>query len=259
MNEWIEPIGGQGHQVWKGLAVRRFAALITLVGYGFFGTAVAGLNEDGDWQLWNQDIIVAPITENVAGTMDTMFRFGDDLGQHWYHHVDVGLVFKVNDWVKVKPSYRHKFVWCAGHSPDSTPPCQCPGTADGWRGIDNPSLNVIVSESLEVVKLSNNCRFSYWDFDDAFQKKDRWFYRNILTVMPTDSYTDLKIKPFVREDFFFDLEEVEINRNRLSAGLAIGDCGPDALKPSVYLMWQASKAADWVDNYIGGVDIKIAL
>jgi len=233
------------------LSITALAALFVPV------TASAAVNEDGDFQIWNQDVIAVGITENVTATMDTMVRFGDDASRLWYHHVDVGLVFKVTDWMNIKPSYRHKFVWCMGHSPDGTPPCQCPGTEDTWQGINNPSINVILSKTLEPIKASNNCRFSYWDFDDAFQKKDRWFYRNILTVMSSESYSPLKLKPFVREDFFYDCEEGEINRNRLSLGLAVGDCGLDAVKPSVYFMWQASKGGEWVDNYIGGVDLTI--
>lgn len=214
------------------------AAAIVSLGLVSLGQAV--FNEDGDWQFWNQDAVTYKITDSLTVCSDAMFRLGDDASELWYQHYDVGVNFKVKKRLTVKPSFRLKKIKRAGK----------------WEEISNPSLNVILSHKVGGVKLKNNCRFSYWNYDTEFNMKDRWFYRNILMVESSRSLTSIELKPFIKEDFFFDCEEEKINRNRLSTGLLIGK--PKILSPTLYLMWQAYKPMnDWVDNYIVGVDVKI--
>ncbi|MCK5528100.1 MAG: DUF2490 domain-containing protein, partial [Kiritimatiellae bacterium] len=195
----------------------------------------AKVNEDGDLQFWTHEVGMMKITDNVTGTFDAMFRFGDDMSDFWYQHYDAGVLFKVSKWLSIKPSYRIKMI-----NLDSF-------DGDKWLNINNPSLNFIFSHKLGKTKLKNNCRFSYWNYDEDFNRKDLLYYRNIFMVFAPWSWTSAKIKPYVREDFFFNCDINEVDRNRLSLGLLSNKS--KHVTPSIYMMVQSYNHAKngWTD------------
>jgi len=239
--------------------LQQIQGVLALVLCGVAATCMAGLNDDGDWQFWTYDSATVKLTDRTALALDGMLRYGDDMSELWYWHADVGLVFKVNKHLALKPSYRHKAV--------ETGPKAHPvmGDLHEWRYVRNPSINAILSAKPGGWKIKNVCRLAYWDFDDDFQElgamrinTDRWLYRNITAVIPPVVLTGMKLMPFAKEDVFVDLKEGEVNRNRLSAGLIMGKY--KTAKPSLYYMWEATDWSEggWRDINIVGIDVTMA-
>ncbi len=205
----------------------------------------AQVNADGDWQFWTHERATVKITDNVKGSVGAMFRFGDDMSDLWYQHYDAGVVFKTTKWLSIMPNYRLKMVKL-----DKL-------TGGEWKNIHNPSLNFIFSHKLGKVKLKNNCRFSYWNYDSEFGRDDLLYYRNILRVAGP-ALTKAKISPYVQEDFFFNTDIGQVDRNRLSTGLLVGKWG--VVTPKLYVMWQTYNGAGLEtgssnkDNFIVGLD-----
>ena len=219
-----------------------FAAAIAVLALAQVGRAQ--VNADGDWQFWTHERATFKITDNVKGTVGAMFRFGDDMSELWYQHYDAGVVFKTTKWMSIMANYRLKMVRL-----DKL-------TGGEWENIHNPSLNFIFTHKLGKVKLKNNCRFSYWDYDSEFGRDDLLYYRNIFMVAGP-ALTKAKISPYIQEDFFFSTNNGEIDRNRLSTGLLVGKW--KGVIPKLYFMWQAFnpmglQSGGNKDNYIVGLD-----
>ena len=210
----------------------------------------AKTNADGDWQFWTHERANFKITDTITGTVGAMYRFGDDMSDLWYQHYDAGVSFKVAKWLSIMPSYRLKMV-------DADISGKFVG--DDWINIHNPSLNFIFSHKLGKVMLKNNCRFSYWNYDSEFGRDDVLYYRNIFMVAGP-AWTKAKIKPYIQEDFFFDTNIGQVDRNRLSTGVMVGKWG--VITPKLYVMWQAfngnglESGSINKDNYIVGADFK---
>lgn len=205
------------------------------------------VNADGDWQLWTHERASIKIAEKTAISVGAMYRFGDDMSDLWYQHYDAGIVFKASKWLSIMPQYRLKMVNLDKFS------------GSKWLDINNTSLNFIFSKKVGKVALKNNCRFSYWDYEKDFNRKDLLYYRNIL-MMVGPALTKTKIKPYIQEDFFFNTDIDKVDRNRLSAGFLA--CKWKKVTPRFYMMWQAfNKNGLWensnADNYIVGLDFKI--
>lgn len=212
-------------------------------------TVRADTNADEDWQFWTHERANIKITDKVTGTVGAMYRFGDDMSDLWYQHYDVGIIVKTTPWLSIMASYRLKMV-------DADISGKFEG--DDWMNIHNPSLNFIFKHKLGKVKLKNNCRFSYWNYDSEFGRDDLLYYRNIF-MATGPAWTKAKISPYVQEDFFFSTNNGQIDRNRLSTGLLVGKWG--IITPKLYVMWQAySGNGLWndknKDNYIVGMDFK---
>jgi len=208
----------------------------------------AQVNADGDWQFWTHERANFKITDTITGTVGAMYRFGDDMSELWYQHYDAGVSFKVAKWLSICPSYRLKMV-DAGYFKGFT--------GDDWINIHNPSLNFILTHKLGKVKLKNTCRFSYWNYDSEFGRDDLLYYRNIFMAVGP-ALTKAKIKPYIQEDFFFNTDIGQVDRNRLSTGLFLGKW--KVVTPKLYVMWQAFNPTGLEsgsinkDNYIAGLD-----
>ena len=184
-------------------------AVVAAVVLAFASMGHGQVNSDGDWQLWTHDSATVKLSENVTGLVDVMYRFGDDMSDLWYQHYDVGVIYKVSDWLSIKSSYRVKMV-----NLDSF-------AGDTWLNINNPNLNFMFTKKIGKTILKNNCRFSYWDYAEDFNRTDLLYCRNIFTIIGPKAFTKAKIKPFIKEDFFYNTDINEVDRNRLSTGLLV--------------------------------------
>ncbi len=212
----------------------------------------AQVNSDGDWQFWTHERANIKITDKVTGTVGAMYRFGDDMSDLWYQHYDAGVIFKTTKWLNIMASYRLKMVDFSDF-PDKNFP------GNEWKNIHNPSLNFIFTHKLGKVKLKNNCRFSYWNYDSEFGRDDLLYYRNIFMVAGP-AWTKAKISPYIQEDFFLNTDIGQVDRNRLSTGVMVGKWG--VVTPKLYVMWQAFNPTGLEsgsinkDNFIAGLDFK---
>ena len=62
--------------------------------------------EDGDWQFWNTESIEGNLAENCKVKLEEEFRFGDNIGELYYHHTDGGLSYKVTDGLSLGLNHR---------------------------------------------------------------------------------------------------------------------------------------------------------
>jgi hypothetical protein len=201
------------------------------------GGVCFGFGDEG-FQYWSTTALSVDIDKDWKLTADEEFRFGDDGGNFYYQHTDVGLVYKnVTDWMDLGINYRQV------NEKDSS---------DVWRQENRPHLNVTLKGKIQDIDFSSRSRF---EFRNLEKKKDVWRYRNKVTCKLPLELTAVKLKPYVADEVFVDFDQKGLNRNRLSAGFSVKLA--KQIKGVIYYLWQASRSnGEWQDIHVLGTQLK---
>ena len=215
----------------------------------YFVTTIAALavsggvcfaSDDGDFQFWSTAGASVDLSKNWAATFEEEFRFGDNAGHLYYHHSEVGFVYKgLADWVSVGVNYRQIF------EEDSS---------GEWRYENRPHLNAMLSSKFFGLDVSDRSRLEYRDRE---VQKDTWRYRNKVTVKLPVELTPLKLQPYFAEEVFLDLDGESFSRNRIYSGFSLNFA--KNIKGEIYYLLQSTKSDDnWQDINVLGIALKVA-
>ncbi|MHC4571223.1 MAG: DUF2490 domain-containing protein [Planctomycetota bacterium] len=182
-------------------------------GFQYWSTADFHVNLDKDW----------------TATFQEKFKLGDGGGHLYYHHSDVGFVYKgLADWIDLGFNFRKLY------EEDRT---------NTWRHENRPHINVTLKGKLGDIGVSNRSRLEYRDND---KKEDIWRYRNKVTFKLPFELTELKLKPYLADEVFINVNEEGYSGNRLYAGLSFSLA--KNIKARVYYVWQSFRASPGRDN-----------
>ena len=195
--------------------------------------------DDGDVQFWSTASATFDINKDWKGKFEEEFRFGEDAGNFYYNHSDLGFIYGgLAEWMDLGFNYRQVF-----------------GRADSaseWKQENRPHLNVTLKGKLFDLSVSNRSRFEFRDRED---NEDHWRYRNKFTVKVPLELTDLKLKPYVADEVFIPLNDDNISINRVYAGISFEVL--ENMTGEVFYLWQSSRApGDWNDTNILGTRLK---
>lgn len=195
--------------------------------------------DDGDFQWWTSAGASLDINKDWKCDFEEEFRFGDDAGELYYHHSDLGFVYQgLADWIDLGFNYRQVFARA--------------DSAGEWKQENRPHLNVTLKGKLLGLGVSNRARFEYRDIED---QEDHWRYRNKFTVKVPLELTELKFKPYVADEVFVPLNDDNISINRVYAGVSFDVL--DNMTGEVFYLWQSSRApGDWNDTNVLGTRLK---
>ena len=179
------------------------------------------------------------INKDWGCSFEEEFRFGDDAGEFYYHHSDLGFVYKgFADWVDLGFNYRQVLEKAIRE--------------DLNISINEPHLNVTLKGQLFGLNVSDRSRFEYRDRED---KNDLWRYRNKVTVKFPLELTGLKMKPYLADEVFAPLNDDNITKNRVYAGVSFRIL--ENMTGEVFYLWQSSRSAgDWKDINALGTQLK---
>lgn len=163
-----------------------------------------GLNDDGDFQVWNTDTLNIRLSKKAAFVGQTEFRYGNDGHKLYYKHYQGGLRFIHSPFLHFMVAYRQIYL----------------RTDDKWGKISSPFADMTLQGRSRIGWMfSDRNRIQYLIPSGRAGKKNRWLYRNRLEVtLPVRTRSG--ITPFVADEFFW-LEARGINENRLEGGLRI--------------------------------------
>lgn len=197
--------------------------------------------DDGDFQWWTSANASVGINEDWKCTFEQEFRLGDDAGELYYLHSDLGFVYQsLADWIDIGFNYRQVFARA--------------DSASGWKQENRPHLNVTLKGTLFDLGVSNRSRFEYRDRED---KGDHWRYRNKFTVKVPLELTELKLKPYVADEVFFPLNDDNVSQNRVYAGFSFDVL--ENMKGEVFYVWVTSRSpGDWNDTNVLGTRLKFS-
>lgn len=212
-----------------------FAALICIE---IFNKPCFGFDDEG-FQYWSAASVSFDISKDWKCTFEEEFRLGDDGGNLYYQHSDLGFVYKsLADWIELGANYRQVF------EKDSE---------GKWRQENRPHLNITLKGQLFDLSLNNRSRFEYRDKEN---KEDLWRYRNKTTVKLPLELTGFKLQPYLADEVFVTLNDDNVDRNRLYSGVSF-DLSKD-IKASVFYLWQSTRSGrEWKDIYVLGTGLKL--
>jgi hypothetical protein len=102
--------------------------------------------------------------------------------------------------------------------------------------------------------LSDRSRIEYRVLED---RKDVWRYRNKVAAKLPFELTELKLQPYVADEIFVPLDDVDINTNRLYAGVLFKltkNMGCD-----LHYLWQSTRSnGGWTDINVVGTALKFS-
>ena len=197
-----------------------FLAVVTIMLIGDICFAY----DEGDFQYWSTAGASFDINKDWKVNFDEEFRLGENGGHLYYQHSDLGFVYKgLADWMELGLNYRQVF------EKDNK------GT---WRRENRPHLNVTLKGQLAGLDVSNRARLEYRDRES---RHNLWRYRNKVTLKLPQELTALKLKPYLADEIFIDLDGVGYNRNRFYSGVSFKLT--KGLKGEIYYLWQSSRSS----------------
>ncbi len=196
--------------------------------------------DDGDFQYWSSADFSFDIDKDWKFKFQEEFRLGESGGRLYRHHSDAGFVYTgFADWIDLGFNYRQVF------EKDSE---------GEWRQENRPHLNVTLKGKLLGLDVSDRSRIEYRDREN---KEDVWRYRNKVTVKLPFELTEFKLKPYLADEVFITLNDDNVDRNRLYAGVSFKLA--KNLKGDVFYMWQSSRSSSsWTDINVLGTALKFS-
>jgi len=218
------------------MVISAFAALAA--GHFLIAPCFAGGN--GDFQFWSTAGASVDLSKNWGATFEEEFRFGDNAGHLYYHHSDLGFVYRgLANWASFGFGYRQVF------EEDSS---------SEWRYENQPYLNATLSGNFFGLDVSDRSRLEYRDRE---VQEDTWRYRNKVTVKVPVALTPLKLQPYFAEEVFLNLEGEAFSKNRIYSGFSINLT--EKIKGEIYYLLQSTKSGDnWKDINVLGIALKVA-
>jgi hypothetical protein len=218
------------------IAVYVVAVLVTSY---FFDVPCFGF-DDGDFQFWSTAGASVNLSKNWAATFEEEIKYGDNAGHFYYHHTDLGFVYKgLADWVSVGFNYRQT------SEEDAT---------GIWREEHRPHLNATLTSRLFGLDVSDRSRLEYRDREI---QKDIWRYRNKVTVRLPVELTQFRLQPYFADEVFLNLAGEMFDKNRFWSGFFI-DLAKN-IKGEIYYMLDSTKSgANWKETNVLGISLKVA-
>ncbi|MDD5432738.1 MAG: DUF2490 domain-containing protein [Candidatus Omnitrophica bacterium] len=216
-----------------------FEILISgLLAVGFLSNAYAF--DDGDFQVWHTEQQEWKINNKFKATMEEELRLGDDGGNLYYQHYDVGIVYAAQKWLDLGLNYRQIYE----------------KKGSDFKEENEPHINATIKWALAGFTFDDRNRLEYRHYD---WQEDSWRYRNKFNVKLPWKFTKFEIQPYFADEIFLNLNGIDLNKNRFYSGL--GFTLTKNLKGEIYYMLQSSKASGtgiWADANVLGTKLKVS-
>lgn len=193
--------------------------------------------DDGDFQYWNSESISWKINNDWKLNLTEEFRFGDDSGNFYYQHSDLGLTYSgLAEWLDTGFNYQQIFE----------------EKESSWKYENRLCLNTAVKFNLGDCKLCNRSRFEYRNREAA---DNFWRYRNKLIIEFPLKSTRFEVQPYLADEIFVDFDKKQLNKNRLYAGFSMKLS--KNLKGEIFYLRQSTKSSKWTDCNVLGTGLKL--
>jgi len=191
-------------------------------------SALCLANDATGAQWWDTTGFKVDINSDWSTTAEEEFRVDGDSGLY-YHHWDIGLGYAgLAEWIDVSLNFRQVY------DKDD----------DGeWRQENQPHVNVTFADTFAGIACSTRSRFEY---RDRVGGEDNWRYRNKVTFGLPWELTPLKVKPYVADEVFINMDGSGYSQNRFYAGGVLSLA--KNVKLDLYYLWQSTRADPGRDN-----------
>lgn len=179
------------------------------------------ITAENDWEYWSQYEVAWKAGDNIQLRFKPELRFRDDFSDHYYTHVEIGMDWKVRDWLVLAPYYRHISQESNGD----------------WKTEKRPEADATLAWGIGRLTFSDRNRLEYRIKVD----KEVFRYRNRLWVK-SPKLGPAGTQAFLGEEVFYDFEADELNKNRVYAGLCVKLAG--GLNADVFYTMDSTRKDD---------------
>jgi len=194
--------------------------------------------DNHDFQVWNTEVEEFKVNKNSKISLEQEFRWGNNAGDFYYQHYDVGYIYLLNNYFNFGGGFRYIKQ----------------KSADKFRDVSEPYLAAFMFWNPAGFNLSNRMRFEYRYAD---YQSDAYVFRNKLDIKFPWKFTRLAIQPMVADEIFFKFNGGDFNENRLFAGFAFNPV--KYIKAEIYYMLRSTKSSGvWKDTNVLGTKLKLS-
>jgi len=175
--------------------------LILVIGFLSLFTPKAYAYDNHDFQVWNTESQEWKVNATSKLAVEEEFRWGDNASEFYYQHYDIGYFYLLNKYFNFGGGFRYVLS----------------RTGDKFREEDEPYFATLIFWDPAGFSLANRTRIEYRYFD---YQPAQWRFRNKLDIKFPWRFTRFAIRPMVADEIFFKFNGIDLNENRLYAGLA---------------------------------------
>lgn len=188
--------GKGGVMALRGLAVACAVAALSPGAFAAF---------DGDWELWTEFALTAPVTDNFAVFVTPQLRYRDFWDEYYLRCYDAGLSFRLSDRWKFEPFY-------------TSDRCR---EDSGWNHADIISADLYYRMPLSDIYLSDMFAFQNrvrWEFDnDGDRQCVRERVKLIMKVPGAEG-----VEAFLSNEIIYNTSAGDWKQNRAAIGIGKG-------------------------------------
>lgn len=195
-------------------------------------------SSDEDLQFWSTTVASFKVSEDWTAAVEEQLKFGNDAGHLYYEHTDLGFTYKsFADWIDLSFNFKQVYL----------------EQSDGhWSRENRPHFNITFKGRLGSLDFSDRSRFEYRDKDYG---DDLWRYVNKLKVNLPYELTRLKLRPYVTDQVYINMDGSGFEKNRVYAGFNFKLSGD--IESELYYMRQWSESlGHWDELNVLGLDLK---
>jgi hypothetical protein len=195
------------------------AAVITVLIFSESRCALA----DGSVQFWQTTAATVDINKDWMATVQEHVKLRQHAGTLYYEHTDLGFVYKgLASGIDIGFNYKQVF---------------CKDDDGGWSRENRPHLNVMIRGRLGAFDFFDRSRFEYRDKQD---ERDLWRYVHLLKVAMPFEFTRFKVRPYVADQVYLNLDGQVLDKNRIYSGVSF-DLAKNVRGDFCYV-WQSEKS-----------------
>ncbi len=181
-------------------------SIIFLVTILFFSFSIAGLaqspqSDNEDIQSWNEIELSIPLSEKVELSLNTTYRFGDNISRFNEGRVGAGLEVELHKSFSVAGGYNY---------------IEARDSSERFRTEHRYRVNGVYRFPIKAFNLSHRSQYEY----RVRSSGNSWRYRPSITIekkLPDSFLANTKV--FLTEEPFYVSTQDRFSRNRISAGI----------------------------------------
>lgn len=214
----------------------KFTKLILIVSFIISLSAIKAFAET-DNKYYSEFVLKHKLNDKFDVFFNPEIRFKNDMQDAYYQHYRVGTIFHANKYLDLAGAYRYI------ETKDAT---------GDWSNGTTQYIEMIAVPKIKLggFNLSDANKMEYRYIENA---RDRWVYRNLVTVAYPAKIGGFEFTPYVSNEIYYDFEIDEMNLNWATVG-ATKKINKN-LTLGLYFRNEASRvgtSSKWVTNYILG-------
>lgn len=193
---------------------------------------------NNDFQYWPRLAIDAGLQNNWKFVLFDEVRIGDNSTKLYQNHAETGLINQLSDYVSVGAKFR--YVYTRGTN----------GT-EKWNSEYWPIMEGTAATKSGPTEFLTRNRFEYRIIEGQANK---WWYRNYLELTFPVIAASIKLRPYIGNEFFFELNNTALKQNRIYAGLKMKF--GEHISTDLYYLRYYFKKPDWKAYNVFGSKLK---